>query len=179
MQTLKRTILLVLVLTIMLPALPAAAITLGAGESATFMFDFGSAPLASMYSIIYEFNVTGPSGASLNWYGEYSVFDELGEAAISHGSGGPFWYGYGLGEYVDTSPGLFNDPVSYLEITFSHGPTSGDTSANFEVTAVAYNSLGQYIGPINGVVQGVPEPTTMLLLGLGVAVLAGLRKKLT
>jgi len=172
----QKTLFLILALIVLLPALPAAAVILNSGESTIFTFDFGSAPLASAFAIDYYIYVTSPTGGSFGpWTGEWSLYDELGEAAVSSMNSGFFSSPFSILNLPSFQPGLFDDPVSYIEVIFFHGPASSDTSANFEIIAKARFSESDPI-EVNGVPAGVPEPATLILVGLGLVGLAGARR---
>ena len=156
---------------------PAFGVTLNANDSATFKFNLNT---TGLYTISYRMHVTDPAGNDMNWFGAYALYDELGESAVYSGSlavgGGSYATDFGL-DMGDGYKGLFNDPISYMTVTFYQGPDSSYDTAQISMTA------GNYWGTVkvNGEVvtpAGVPEPLTLVLLGLGLLGMTGLGTKL-
>lgn len=161
-------------LTLAQPAL--ASITLQSNETAILKFDFGSTIPSNGFT--YGFNVTNPGGSAMNWYGSYSLSDELGSPAL-HSSTGLFASDFSLSILSPAAfPTLFDDPISYMTVSFFEGPASTDTTGIFDVTAIATIADNKPIIVTGEEVrqQTVPEPLPLSLIGLGLLSMLALRR---
>lgn len=163
------------------PAL--ASISLQSNETGIFKFDFGST--TPLNGFTYRFNVTNPGGTAMNWYGSYSLSDELGSPALnsrtfSFGGNVSFASDFSLG-IASTAPfaTLFDDPISYITVSFFQGPANTDTTGIFDLTATvstANNNLVVVTGE-EVLQQTVPEPLPLSLIGLGLLSMLALRRR--
>jgi PEP-CTERM motif len=133
-----------------------------------------------LYNGVDYISSSTPAGYLGN--GFFTVSDWVFSVGSLNLSAGVYWLA--LYNAITANGGIPNGAATYLEVnTNSSGPNTPYTPNNSLAGAtdanggIPYNpNLSDLVFSVNGTTS-VPEPTTMLLLGLGLIGLAGVRRK--
>ena len=160
------------VFAVMLSAPPSQALVIGAGQTATFDFDFGALPAATPQPLAFQFEITTASPTSLSDPAGQFFFQYLGI-----GFDTPFVFNYdGTGGY-NPSPVILSISATDLVGSLS----IGSLTESFELTGLSLGVTDNFGDPLVALtalelpasVDQIPEPGTLATLILGMILLAG------
>ena len=164
-------------LVLLAPVPSAQALLLGAGQTATFDFDFGTLAPATQQPLAFTFEITTASPTSLSDPAGFFFFQFLGIGADT-----PITLAY------DGSSGGYNpSPVLVVvDTTDIVGTlTVGALTESFDLTGLSLSINDGFGSPVVGLTSlalpeapdfQIPEPGPLATLIMGLAALAGARK---